>query len=75
MNFTVIFEVAVLVAYIVILVGGRGTREVGWKILSPLLFIVAAAQLVAMTLVVSFRGEIGQAPEANTNLAGLSLRQ
>lgn len=53
MNFGVIFELAVLVAYITILVGGRGTREVGWKILSPLLFVVAAAQLVAMTLVVS----------------------
>ncbi|GAB7333983.1 hypothetical protein MBLNU13_g06087t1 [Cladosporium sp. NU13] len=51
MNFSVIFELAVLVAYIVILVGGRGTREVGWKILSPLLMVVAAAQLVAMTLV------------------------
>ena len=53
MNFGVVFELAVLVAYITILVGGRGTREVGWKILSPLLFVVAAAQLVAMTLVVS----------------------
>jgi len=53
MNFSIIFEVAVLVAYLVILVGGRGTREVGWKILSPLLLVVAAAQLVAMTLVVS----------------------
>lgn len=53
MNFTVFFEVAVLVAYVVILVGGRGTREVGWKILSPLLIVVAAAQLIAMTLVVS----------------------
>ncbi|KAM0708900.1 hypothetical protein Q7P35_002936 [Cladosporium inversicolor] len=51
MNFSVIFELAVLVAYVVILVGGRGTREVGWKILSPLLMIVAASQLVAMTLV------------------------
>lgn len=52
MNFGVIFELAVLVAYIVILFGGRGTREAGWKILSPLLLIVAAVQLVAMTLVV-----------------------
>jgi len=54
MNFSIIFEVAVLVAYLVILVGGRGTREVGWKILSPLLLVVAGAQLVAMTLVVGF---------------------
>lgn len=54
MNFSVIFELAVLVAYIVILFGGRCTREVGWKILSPLLLIVAAVQLVAMTLVVCY---------------------
>lgn len=59
MNFSVIFELAVLVAYVVILVGGRGTREVGWKILSPLLMIVAASQLVAMTLVVSTHGICG----------------
>ncbi|KAM0693078.1 hypothetical protein Q7P36_007635 [Cladosporium allicinum] len=51
MNFSIIFEVAVLVAYLVILVGGRGTREVGWKILAPLLLVVSGAQLVAMTLV------------------------
>jgi hypothetical protein len=52
MNFSIVFEVAVLVAYIVILVGGRGARESGWKILSPLLFIATAVQLVAMSLVV-----------------------
>jgi len=52
MNFSIIIELAALVAYIVILMGGRGTREVGWKILSPLLVVVAASQLVAMTLVV-----------------------
>jgi hypothetical protein len=57
MNFSIIFEVAVLVAYLVILVGGRGTREVGWKILTPLLLVVAAAQLVAMTLVVRLMSE------------------
>lgn len=55
MNFSVIFELAVLVAYVVILVGGRGTREVGWKILSPLLLVVAICQLIAMTLVVRTR--------------------
>jgi hypothetical protein len=59
MNFSIIFEVAVLVAYLVILVGGRGTREVGWKILSPLLLVVAAAQLGAMTLVVGLIGGKG----------------
>lgn len=52
MNFSVVLLLACLVAYVTILVGGRGTREVGWKILCPLLSVVALAQLVAMSLVV-----------------------
>ncbi|KAM3425225.1 hypothetical protein BST61_g7179 [Cercospora zeina] len=51
MNFSVVLLLACAVAYVTILVGGRGTREVGWKILCPLLAVVAVAQLVAMSLV------------------------
>ncbi|KAF2215799.1 hypothetical protein CERZMDRAFT_35154 [Cercospora zeae-maydis SCOH1-5] len=51
MNFSVVLLLACAVAYVTILVGGRGTREVGWKILCPLLAVVALAQLVAMSLV------------------------
>lgn len=53
MNFTLVIELACLVAYITVLVGGRGAREVGWKMLAPLLAVVSAGQLIAMALVVS----------------------
>jgi len=53
MNFSIVLELATLVAYLVILVGGRQAREVGWKVLGSLLAFVAVAQLIAMTLVVS----------------------
>ncbi|KAK6429745.1 hypothetical protein LTR95_014106 [Oleoguttula sp. CCFEE 5521] len=51
MNFTVVIELAVIVCYIVVLAGGRGAREVGWKVLSPLLALIAVAQLTAMAIV------------------------
>ncbi|KAI5359602.1 hypothetical protein Slin14017_G105040 [Septoria linicola] len=51
MNFSVVLLLACVVAYVTILVGGRGTREVGWKIMSPMLAVVALVQLIAMSLV------------------------
>lgn len=53
MNFTVVLQLAVVVAYVTILVGGRQTREGGWKLVSGLLAFVAAGQIIAMALVVS----------------------
>ena len=55
MNFTVVVGLATLVTYIVILVGGRGTREVGTKVLSGMLGLMGVAQLISMALVVSRR--------------------
>lgn len=55
MNFSVVMELACVFAYIVILVGGRSSREAGWKILAGLLGLVAVGQLIAMALVVSGR--------------------
>lgn len=52
MNFTAVIEFATLVAFAVILLGGRDKRENGWKIVSPLLAIIALAQLAAMAIVV-----------------------
>lgn len=77
MNFSIIIELAVLVTYIVILVGGRGTREDGWKILSPMLMVIAAAQLVAMTLVVSSRRYVRGSHKMGlmlTHVSGIPLR-
>jgi hypothetical protein len=52
MNFSVVLELACVIAYITILVGGRASREAGWKVLAGLLGLVAAGQLIAMALVV-----------------------
>jgi hypothetical protein len=54
MNFSVVIQLACVIAYVTVLFGGRTVRESGWKILSGLLGVVAASQLVAMALVVSY---------------------
>jgi hypothetical protein len=51
-NFSLMVELACIVAYITILFGGRGVRESGWMILAGLLSLVALGQVVAMALVV-----------------------
>lgn len=53
MNFSMVIELACVVAYITIIFGGRRVREMGWKMLAGLLSTVAASQLIAMALVVS----------------------
>lgn len=53
LNFSLMAELACIVAYITILFGGRAVRESGWKILAGLLGLVALGQLIAMALVVS----------------------
>lgn len=81
MNLTVIMEVACLVGFAVVILGGRQNRESGWKILSGMLAIVAAAQMIAMALVVSRVGRTlhtvaGRRVRlgANRLRAGVSLR-
>ena len=52
LNFSLMAELACIVAYITILVGGRAAREGGWKILAGLLSLVAVSEIIAMALVV-----------------------
>jgi hypothetical protein len=54
MNFSLMVELACIVAYVTILFGGRQVRESGWRILAGLLSLVALGQLVAMSLVVGW---------------------
>lgn len=51
-NFSLMAELACIVAYITILFGGRAVRESGWKILAGLLGLVSLGQVIAMALVV-----------------------
>ncbi|KAI9709343.1 MAG: hypothetical protein M1820_003463 [Bogoriella megaspora] len=51
MSFTVVLELAGLIAFAVILLGGRQKREVGWKILGWILGVAAASEAVSMAVV------------------------
>ncbi|KAF2757672.1 hypothetical protein EJ05DRAFT_538822 [Pseudovirgaria hyperparasitica] len=51
MSFSVIIELATLVAYIVVLAGGKQKRDQGWKVTASLLGFSALVQLIAMALV------------------------
>jgi len=53
MSFAVVMEGMTLIAYIVILAGGKQKREQGWKILSGLHFLVGGLQLAGMAIIVS----------------------
>lgn len=54
MSFAVVIEGMTLIAYLVILVGGKQKRESGWKILSTLLLLAGLVQCAGMALIVSF---------------------
>ncbi len=72
MNFSLMVELACVVAYITILVGGRSVRENGWKILGGLLAVVGLSEMVAMVLVVGGRRTCVY--DEVLTWAGLSLR-
>lgn len=53
MNFSVVLELATLVAFGVVLLGGRSNREGGWKMCVGLLGVVVVCEVAAMGIVVS----------------------
>jgi formate hydrogenlyase subunit 3/multisubunit Na+/H+ antiporter MnhD subunit len=53
MSFTIVIEGMTLIAYLVILAGGKQKRESGWKILSTLLLLAGLVQCAGMALIVS----------------------
>lgn len=57
MSFAVVLEGMALVAYVIVLSGGKRLRESGWKILSLLIILSAIVQAASMSIVVgsSFR--------------------
>jgi len=54
MSVTALFEFATIVAFAIVLLGGRDKRESGWKMVSSLLAINAVCQIIAMAFVVCF---------------------
>lgn len=53
MSFAVVLEGMTIVAYLIILAGGKQLRESGWSVLSLLIMLSAAVQAASMALVVS----------------------
>ncbi len=53
MSFAVVLEGMTLIAYVVILAGGKQKRESGWGVLSGLHVLCAALQCAGMAIIVS----------------------
>lgn len=53
MSFAVVLEGMTLIAYLVIMLGGKQKREQGWKVLSGCLVLVGAVQCAGMAIIVS----------------------
>jgi len=51
MSFAVIIELATIVAFVVIISGGRQTREYGWKIVCSLLAVIVLVECASMSMV------------------------
>jgi hypothetical protein len=54
MSFAAVGELVTIVAYIVLLGGGKQKRETGWKVLSFMLALVGIVQCASMAIVVCF---------------------
>jgi hypothetical protein len=52
MSFAIVLEGMSVVAYLIILSGGKRLRESGWKILSLLIVLSAVVQAASMSIVV-----------------------
>lgn len=52
MSFAAVIEMATIVAFVVVLAGGREKRVNGWKVLAGLLGILGLLQCAGMAIVV-----------------------
>ena len=77
MSLTVVFELACLVGFAVVLLGGRQKHENGWRMIAGLLGVVAITQCISMVLVAYLndhdtRFSIGWSLDASTILCTVS---
>jgi hypothetical protein len=54
MSFAAMLELATLVAYVVVILGGKQKREGGWKVLASMLLLVGVVQCASMAIVVGY---------------------
>ena len=57
MSFAAMLELATLVAYVVVILGGKQKREGGWKVLATMLLLVGVVQCASMAIVVGYTFE------------------
>lgn len=68
MSFAAVFELVTIVAYAVVIFGGKQKRETGWKVLAFMLVLVGVVQCGAMAIVVSSKISISVIYWSNSNL-------
>jgi len=51
MSFAAVLELVTLVAYLVVILGGKQKRETGWKVLVFLLMVIGVVQCASMSIV------------------------
>lgn len=54
MTFAVVLMSLGIVAYVIILSGGKKLRETGWGVLSTIIVLSVAVQVASMTLIVGY---------------------
>ena len=52
MSFTAVLEFTTLVAFVVVILGGKQKREAGWKMLTFMLLVIGVVQCASMAIVV-----------------------
>jgi len=52
MSFAAVLELVTIVAYCVVILGGKQKRETGWKVLAFMLMLVGIVQCASMAIVV-----------------------
>lgn len=66
MSFAVVMEGVTLIAFLVVIAGGKQKREQGWKVLTGLLLLAGMVQCAGMALIVSLWAAMGVADGANS---------
>jgi len=51
MSFAVLIELTTMVGYVIVLAGGKQSRDYGWKVICPMLLFIATVQCAGMSIV------------------------
>lgn len=74
MTFAVVLMSLGIVAYVIILSGGKKLRETGWGVLSTIIALSVAVQVASMALIVGFFSSRSYSCQCANGLLGVSLR-